>query len=431
MSHPVAIVGSGFSGSMLAARLAECGIASVRIDPSDRLGPAYATTFAGHLLNVRSGRMSAVEARPDDFLQWLEGQSPERADPDGFAPRRDYAAYIRDRLVRVEADHPGLMSRIDGRVCAAGGDGVTLEDGRQVLARAVVLATGNPPPGTAAAVALRVVPDPWVDRALDRIGLDDSLVIIGSGLTMVDVILSLLGRGWRGQAVALSRRGLLPRTHHARPDVGARPTPGILQGPLSHRLRAARAMAGHRGWRTMMEALRPLTADLWAAASPQERARFVRHLRPWWDVHRHRIAPSVGGIMTTLLADGRLSVIAGRAGRLVADDTGVRLDWTRRGMPCEPLSGDWLIDCSGPRHDPASDPLIAPLIAMGRARMDALGLGLDLDPQGRVRGADGQADGRLYVLGPPARAAFWETIAVPDIRRRIEDIVAALASPAA
>jgi uncharacterized NAD(P)/FAD-binding protein YdhS len=88
---------------------------------------------------------------------------------------------------------------------------------------------------------------------------------------------------------------------------------------------------------------------------------------------------------------------------------------------------DRVIDCSGPGHDPRRDPLTAPLLASGRARLDPLRLGLDLDEAGRARGRDGSPDQALFVLGPPARGAFWETVAVPDIRIRIEELASILA----
>jgi len=424
----VAIVGGGFSGAMLAARLAECGVASVLIERQPVVGPgvAYSTPFDGHLLNVRSGRMSALDGAPDHFVDWLGIHHPDLADPEAFAPRRVYGDYIRDRLAAVEATHPGGIERVRGEVTAIAPDGVRLADETPISARAVVLATGNPPPRTAGDAAA-IIADPWAPTALDRIGPEDDLVIIGTGLTMVDMVLMLDSRGWRGRATALSRRGLLPRPHLTRTDCAAGLDRAVTSGPLSQRLRAARRVAGAEGWRGLMECLRPLTADLWAEADPAMRARFVRHLRPWWDVHRHRLAPVVAATIDRLITEDRLTLMAGRVRRIDARDDGVAVDWTARsGAVGRPLTGRWLIDCTGPGHDPAADPLTGPLLASGRARLDTLRLGLDLDPSGRVVDAQGRANPGLYVLGPPARAAFWETIAVPDIRKRIEDVAAAL-----
>ncbi len=424
----IAIVGGGFSGAMLAARLAERSQASVLIDRTGDfgLGVAYSTPFEGHLLNVRSNRMSAVDGRPGDFVEWLRTHAPDHADPEGFAPRRLYGRYVQDRLAAVEAAHPGRIERRLGSAVAIEPDGVRMADGSRVAARAVVLATGNPAPRTASALP-GVISDPWALGALDRIGAEDDVLIVGTGLTMVDMLQALDAAGWRGRATALSRRGLLPRAHGDLPDAPAELSPEAVAGAPSRRLAAARALSNDFGWRRVMEGYRPITARLWAEAGTGERASLVRHLRPWWDVHRHRIAPQIGQFLDRLAADGRLVVHAGRLGAVTSGDRGVTVQWRpRRGPPQPPLRARWLLDCTGPGHDPASDALTAPLIAAGRARLDALRLGLDLDPDGRVLDAEGRPDPTLYVLGPPARAAFWETIAVPDIRKRIEDVASAL-----
>lgn len=427
----VAIVGGGFSGAMLAARLAELGRASTLINrtPDFGLGVAYSTRFEGHLLNVRSGRMSAIADRPDDFVDWLAAFQPSLSDPEGFAPRCLFGLYVQSRLAEVETAHPGLILRRVGDVVAIDPDGLRLKDGDFVAADRVVLTTGNPAPRSTAAADAggAVIPDPWAHGALDPIATDDDLVLIGTGLTMVDVLVCLKAAGWRGRATALSRRGLLPRAHGTHPDTPAQPTAKLMSGPLSDRLVEARRLSSSGGWREMMEGLRPLTAELWAEADPRSRGRFVRHLRPWWDVHRHRVAPVVANVIDRLREEGHLDIVSGRVRTLHDEGHAIRLGWTPRSGPARPaLSGRWLIDCTGPGHAPDSDPLVAPLIRSGRVRLDPLGLGIDLDPSGRALGADGVPDPRLYVLGPPARAAFWETIAVPDIRKRIEDIVAGL-----
>ncbi|MES2862188.1 MAG: FAD/NAD(P)-binding protein [Pseudomonadota bacterium] len=428
----VAIVGGGFSGSMLAARLAERGVASTLINRTADfgLGVAYSTPFDGHLLNVRSARMSALADQPDHFVRWLEAIHPDLADPDGFAPRRIFGRYVQARLAQVEAAYPGLITRVAGEVATIESDGVLLSDGRRILAQVVVLATGNPAPRIASDDgAERVIGDPWAPGALDPISLDDDVVIIGTGLTMVDMLLMLEARGWRGKATALSRRGLLPRAHGERPDPVRPPTPELLTGPLSGRLAEARRLSSTLGWREVMEGLRPITADLWREADPATRSRIVRHLRPWWDVHRHRLAPAIGATIAGLIAEGRLTVRTGRVRSVTPSPDGVNVDWRPRKGPAQPgLTGRWLIDCTGPGHAPEADPLTGPLLISGRARLDPLRLGLDLDGMGRVLDRDGRADPTLFVLGPPARAAFWETIAAPDIRKRIEDVVAVLSA---
>lgn len=429
ISDQIVIIGGGFSGAMAAARLAERGMASTLIDAGGDfgLGVAYSTPFDGHLLNVRANRMSAVEGRPDDFVRWLSAHHPDHADPDGFAPRRLYGLYVQDRLRAVEAAHPGLIARLNARVVSLEGTDVVLDDGRRISGRAVVLATGNPAPRTASGSSPRVISDPWARGALDDIGATDHVAIIGTGLTMVDMAVWLNARGWRGPLFALSRRGLGPRAHHDHPEAPLPVSPELADGPASARLSAARRLAKDGQWRALMEGLRPVTGDLWRAADAATRTRLVRHLRPFWDVHRHRIAPAIAAEIEALSDAGRLTVTAGRVVSIAGAGDAVTLTFRPKGATAtETVAADWLIDCTGPGHDPARDPLTGPLISTGRARLDPLRLGLELDDSGRVLTTDGTPDPTLMVLGPPARATFWETVAVPDIRKRIEVLTEAL-----
>lgn len=406
----VAIVGGGFSGAMLAVRLAERGVASALINrtPDFGLGVAYGTDCDAHLLNVRSARMSAVEDRPDDFVDWLRATHPDQADPASFAPRRLYGLYLQDRLAAAEISHPGLIERLVGEAIAIETDDVRLADGRLVLADTVVLATGNPPPSLLGQ-GPRVIADPWAPGALDPIGAHEDILIVGTGLTMIDMLLALQARGWRGTATAVSRQGLLPLPHGAAPDTPAEPDADLVTGPASIRVRAARRQAKRDGWRPVMEGLRPLTARLWIEADAALRRRWLRHLRPWWDIHRHRVAPQIDATVAALIASGRLVVER------------------RRVEPGEVAGDVWTLDCTGPRQDPAADPLTASLLTDGRARWDALDQGLDLDADGRLIAADGSAHSRLFALGPPTSAAYWESTAVPDIRKRIEALAQRIA----
>ncbi len=429
----VAIVGGGFSGAMLAARLAEAGVRSTLIDRSGVFGPglAYSTPFEGHLLNVRADRMTAVEGRSTDFVDWLRDNCPQYADPDGFAPRRLYGEYLQHRLIGVRLAHPGMIELVTAEVAAIERDGVRLGDTQTLKADAVVLATGNPAPRVAGPIGAersrRVLGDPWALAALERIGTDDEVIIVGSGLTMVDMALWLDANGRKGRIKVLSRRGLTPRAHGAQHDHPKPPTGDMLAGPASRRLAAARRLAADGDWRGVMEGLRSLTARLWTEADAATRARWVRHLRPWWDVHRHRIPSGVAEAMNRLATSGRLSIASGRVERIEADADRVSVRWRPRdGSDQPPITGQWLIDCTGPGHSPADDPVTGPLIRTGRARLDPVGIGLDLDARGRVVASDGSPDDRLYALGPPARAAYWETTAVPDIRKRIEALVETL-----
>lgn len=416
----VAIVGAGLSGSLLAALLAARGRDCTLIERSGvfGLGLAYSTTNDSHRLNVRSGRMSAIADDPTHFVRWLEATGHWDADPNAFAPRRVYGRYIQDLLAQAERNGPGRIERITGEVIGLTDDGVRLADGRAFASDQVVLVTGNPAPQNAGAGA-GVIPDAWAPGALDRIEPSDDVVILGSGLTMIDVVLELEDRGWTGRATAISRRGLLPRPHDAtQAHPTARPP---VDAPLSHRMKAFRAHAADIGWGVAMDELRSINANLWSQLSDAERSRFLRHLRPWWDVHRHRIATDVARRLEALISADRLDVRAGRLDRVEPSGEAAIIHWRPRGArTSEAIPARALIDCTGPGVDPtrSDDALTAALLEGGQARPDPRRLGLDLDSASRVLSRDGSPSERLFILGPPSRAAYWEVVAVPDIRVR-------------
>lgn len=423
---PVVIIGGGFSGTMLAARLAEKGRASLIVEQEETLGlgVAYGTSDDAHRLNVRAANMGAMAADPAQFLNWLQANHPDLADGDAFISRRLYGLYLRERFENVRQAYPDLIKTVRGHATAIEGHQVLLDDGRSLASSAIVIATGNPAPRIEnASSSPRIINDPWTDDALIAIQPNDRLFILGTSLTMADMVLGLIKKGWTGKAVALSRRGLMPRPHL----VGHPPAPPMpdaaLNGPLSQRLHAVRKMAQGIDWQRVMDGYRPITGRLWQEATHGERSRFLRHLRPWWDVHRHRIAPDVFETLSQLQSEGRLAVHAGRLNDIAPQGDELDIRWTpspRNADRSGQTRVNWFINCTGPAHDAAHTPLTASLIAAGRARLEPLGQGLDLDTDGRLVNRDGQSEPALFALGPPTRAAYWESTAVPDIRQRIE-----------
>lgn len=422
----IAIVGAGFSGTVLAARLLRAGVDVALIDRLDH-GPGLAYGAAGghHRLNVRSGRMSAFPEDPDHFVDWVARRGQWRAEPDLFLPRGVYGLYLRDVLSEAERAGPGKVERVIGEAVDLEPDGVRLADGRLIAAGRIVVATGNEAPARTPKAA-GVVADPWAPRALDRLGQDDDVVILGSGLTMVDVVLELLDRDWRGVATVLSRRGLLPRVH-GEGDIRVLPRQPA-SGALSRRLGDFRRRARLIGWRPAMEEMRGRNADLWAQLTLTERRRFLRHLRPWWDVHRHLMAPEIAARIRRLERDGRLRIRAGNVLDADSKEDGVEVLFRPRGTHEHARArGSLLIDCTGPAPlQSDANPFLRALVRQGLARPDALGLGLETDRRGGLLAADGSATGRLFALGPPTRGVHWEITAVPDIRERARDLAVRL-----
>jgi uncharacterized NAD(P)/FAD-binding protein YdhS len=437
----VAVVGAGFSGALLALHLLKVGPMDLQISLIDRAGGfgrglAYGARNPRHLLNVRVGNMSAWPDDPGHLAAWLTTQG-ETADPAAFISRETYGAYLSAQLraavsnggagrLLLEHDQVTNIARVGGRLT------LTLGLGHALEADAVVLAMGNLPPAAPPGAGIETLPagayaaDPWDPAALEDLDAEAPVLLLGTGLTMVDVAIDLETRGHRGPILALSRRGLVPRRHHGAPhDANLRLPPAE---PLSTRLAAFRWRAAAIDWRVAIDEVRPATQDLWRAAGEAERRRFLRHLRPWWDVHRHRMAPQIAD---WLERHPRLSIAAGRLQRVAFEDERVRVDWRPRGAAVEAtLRVARIINCSGVGADlrRSRDPLLRHLVDTGGARLDPLGLGLEIDADGRVLCADGHADGALWAVGPITRGALWEITAVPDIRAQVAQVAASLAA---
>lgn len=403
-------------------------------------GVAYATEVDGHLLNVPAASMSAHAEEPAHFVGWLKGKGRQVEDG-AFLPRGLYGTYLQEILGR-SADVSTVSADVQSLGVDDGGITLALSDGRSLGVDQAVLCMGNFPPVSPVEEHIdehcvdHYVADPWHSGRLFEVKPDDTVVLIGTSLTMVDVVLELVARGHRGRLVAVSRRGLLPAAHRkaqpARSPFTLEHLPNDMAN-LVHVLRAAADEEQSRGgdWRTIVDSLRPHTQALWKRLPMAERHRFMRHVRPYWDIHRHRLAPQVAEQLADLQRAGRLEIVAGRVHEITARADGVRVRIARRRSAArEVVDGGWVINCSGPALDYSriDDPLLVSLFAGGFVRPGPLRLGLDVDDDYRVIDRTGSASARLFAIGPVIRGVLWETTAVPDIRRQCAALAKTLAA---
>ena len=446
---PVAIIGAGFSGTMAAIQLL------ARLSPdrgvllcerAEQFGPgrAYATGNPDHLLNVRAANMSAFPDRPGHFTDWLagldDGAGPGiRVTPAGtFAARGLYGRYLAELLTGAVTGADALRLRLvndaivdirqeDGRLSLHSAGGRTFAAAGAVLAMGNLVTPAEPPS--------RYRFDPWRSDAFAPLHAHLPVMIVGTGLTMVDAVMTLRRRGFEGRIVALSRRGLVPAVHA---PAAALPLPALSAkertslSALCARIRTevGVAVAAGTDWRGVIDALRPVTDQLWLGFSDVERGRFLRHLRPFWDVHRHRSAPPAGAAIADEIAAGRLVV---RAGRVVAiEDRPSHASVTVRPRGTdgrETLDVQCILDARGIGTVAGTrDPLLSRLIARGLVRPGPFGIGLDAAPDLSLRRDAGEPDARLWTLGPLLRGVFWECTAVPDIRNQAAALAQAVAA---
>lgn len=472
----IAIVGAGFSGTLLASQLlrqAQRPLRLLLIERSGRFGAgvAYGTEDPGHLLNVSAGAMSAWPEDPSHLLRWLDLNRsaladllPDRVDASSFLPRRIYGLYLqsilaeaeglateRSSLQRIVADVIDLepldsdgfqvtalqatTSRATGSratgLRATGSRGYRLHCNGHAPLRAdqVVLAWGNSalPPRLQSTQAIR---HGWAPDATADLAPEASVALLGTGLTMVDMVVSLQRQGHRGPLVALSRHGFRPNAHRCVEPLGdwlaPEQAPSTVVG-LWRLIRKRVAQAHQQGqdWRAVIDGLRPRTQQLWARLDQRERRRFLRHAAVVWDVHRHRIAPDLEALLENLEANGRLRILPARLLAQTPEAAGLRLSIRRRGRAeSEPLRVDRLILCTGIPLDYAcgEQTLVGRLRERGLLQPDALGLGAQCDPGGTLLDAIAQPQPNLHTLGSPRKGQLWESIAVPELRLQARDL---------
>ncbi len=468
-SYDVVIVGAGFSGSLTAIQLLAAPQDQERVPVSIALvekelsafgrGVAYNTPCARHLLNVPAGKMGAFPDRLDDFLRWLEAHPEATAElgltevnAGTFVPRVLYGKYVASLLDHAATRSDGRLRRIVGEAVdivptRPGGDGplrLELADGRRLRARRVVLALGTFPPGDPRLRdarfhrSSRYLYSSWSAETHARLAAPGDALILGSGLTGLDLLLTLQNRKREGALHVLSRHGVFPQPHRA----GLSVWPAFLRaGELPTTVRAmlrivreqiTQAEAQGSNWRAVVDALRPFTQEFWQGLSQVERSRFLRHLRARWEPHRHRAAPEVLAVKDELEHFGRLVCHRGRIERIAEVDGGSALEviFQPHGKSGErkTLRVNYVVNCTGPEcnYHRLGDPLVASLFSRGLARPDALMLGLDVAADGALLDVNGTVSHRLFTLGSPRKGRLMETTAVPELRVQARDLATRL-----
>ncbi|NTE36714.1 FAD/NAD(P)-binding protein [Agrobacterium tumefaciens] len=443
MSYDVALVGSGFSAICTAAHLlsslpAEASIAIVGDESDFGRGTAYRTELPYHRLNVPAGRMSVFPDRPDDFVDWL-AENGIADNPLLFASRGDYGLYLRDRLAGLlrSREQRARVDFVRARASAcrpdgAGGFSFALENGEQLRAQNVVLCLGvgaaSLPVQTVAREEegpQRIIGHCWQPGWLSKIKAGDRICILGSGLTMIDQVLTLRGKGHQGPIHVLSRRGLVPHPHVSPPSPPVEPNLPEGSTEISWLLHALRKQVRDGApWRTVMDGLRPQTQSLWQRLTPAQRGRFLRHALPWWNIHRHRIAPEVSRAFGKLLSDGVLEIHAGYLRSMEEGEEGIAVRYRRRHTQIlKELQVDWVVNCTGmERAGIGHSRLLETMRGDGVILLDPFGLGVEVDRQSRLLRTDGRSWPGLFAAGALTAGRFWEITAVPDIRVQAQKI---------
>ena len=417
------------------------------VEPRDVPGPglAYTARRPEYLLNVRPGALSLYPDAPTHFADWLRQQPESAAAMPEFAPRATYGRYLNEELTTALAGtdkvkwHP--TSAVTARLRPDGCRAVELADGTTILSNVVVLALGNFPPPPPAGPDHRYLhhpgyhADPWALGNLRRIGPDEAVLLIGSGLTAVDVLLALRQDGHRAPVTVVARHGRWPAAHGPvgppypsfYPELAAETTVAGVVAVFKKHLRAAAAQG--IDWRPVLDSLRPDLGRIWAAWPLAEQRLFLRRLSGLWAVTRHRSPPENAEAVAALTATGMVELHVGTVREILPDGDALRVRVRPTGA-----AGGWhearhVVCCTGPLLDYAriEDPLVQSLRDAGHLTPDSLHLGMLTDAHGALRGADGRVSSTLFTLGPSRRPAYFESTAVPELRQQAATLAAELA----
>jgi uncharacterized NAD(P)/FAD-binding protein YdhS len=442
-SRTIAIVGAGFSGTTVATQLLrlprETPLRIVLIERAQvGRGAAYGRHGFPYLLNVPAARMSANPADPSEFLAFASRRDAQ-THPADFLPRELYGDYLEAALADAEAaaGERCELVRVCDQVIAlerpprAGRVQLHLEGGPCIDADAVVLALGQPAPAELPgheklARPVRYLSNPWA--APLRFRANETVLLAGTGLTMADVAVAAASANRTVRLHAMSRHGLLPapQTDALRPHEATDPAPLLRAASqsLPQLVRAVRALTEETerkggDWRDAIAGVREIVPALWERLAPRERRRFLRHMRAYWDVHRHRLAGPTWSALQQLHRSGALQLHAGRILDLQPSGHRVRVAWQPRGSRApQNLTVDRVINCTGPDYDltRTRERLLRSLVAQGLVQRDPLGLGLLTDANDALIDASGRSAANLFYIGPMLRATHWESTAVVELR---------------
>ena len=443
----IVIIGAGFSGAVTTVQLLRqhhtAPMRVVLVNGGERIarGMAYGTQSPDHTLNVPAGNMSALEDDAEHFLRFARTVDM-RIDSGSFVPRQLYGDYLESLLEQTERDAPPhvKLERVFRYVASihpandAAGLVAQLDDGSTILADHIVLALGYfpstlPIAGKGILSSKRYLGDPWEAGRMARIPVDQPVLLLGTGLTMVDTATTLLKQNPARPIIAVSRRGLVPHPHrHDGHRHGGDSGPRAIWGEATtvreqlceFRRYVRRIAAQGRDWRDAMALLRPVATDIWLEYTEKERKRFLRHVQPYWDIHRHRLSPTLHQQLTESFQAGVIQTFAARIIGFDENTTDIEVTLRRRGAAQTiVVHAGAVINCTGPCADPrhSGNELVKQLLRDGLIRADRLGLGLEVGSDCAAIDQHGTSSDSLFYIGPWLKATYWEATAVPDLRR--------------
>lgn len=446
----ITIIGGGVSGVFLAIQLIRqktklpLNITVIEKENEPWLGAAYSTDKPFHLLNVRASRMSALAGEDNHFLLWLN-ENGYAIGADDFAPRAVFRKYVEDVFQKTMAEKPSNISFQFVRGQAVHIEPVNeykavvhLKDQQKFRSDFIVLALGNFTSNSSLTEdpALRAnssyYDNPWARNVLDNLKRSASVLILGTGPTMIDTVLTLYYQKHQGRITALSRHGLLPAKHilsKIYPDFSdeMKDVVSLSEAVGIVRKHIAIAEKNGTGWRAVIDSMRPFTQELWMNISTQGKIDFLKYYKTYWEVSRSRMPDECATVIYEMINSGTLMVIAGRINAFEKRSSRIAVNYATAGQS-HTILADGVINCMGPglNFERIKDPLVESLIKQGMVCNSEAGVGVNALPDGTIIKKDGRRSGNMYTLGSPLRGVLWETVAIPELRVQAKELAASI-----
>lgn len=433
----VAIIGAGFSGISAAYNLSRLTDKPLKITLCDvdikNSGLAYSTSNPSHLLNVIANKMSALEDDENHFVSWLINNpwTLKYAEnikdiPNQYMPRFVYRHYLQSLIDNIKTNSSSkvnikLLNKEVIKIYTANNQKkIILKDNSSFYANIIILACGNFKSVDKYFFhsQYEYISNPWDFASLKKIPRNNAVLIIGTGLSMIDTVLSLQDQQHNGQIYAISRRGLVPQTHTNYSDIANfsfEELPTKLSALVQYLRKIIHNLKPDKDWRSVLDALRPHSQNIWKNLSNREKKRFLKYLMPYWETHRHRIPPQISKRINSLRNEKKLKITAGKIVQIGPNQIKIHTS-----CEAEPFEPNYIINCTGPGTSfiNSKNPLLQFLANEGIIKPDSLGLGIAVSNNGAVIDQKDTISNWLFTLGPLCRGTFWECTSVPDIRKQ-------------
>jgi uncharacterized NAD(P)/FAD-binding protein YdhS len=446
MRSKIIIIGGGLSGTLVAMQLAQLssGYEVLLVEKNPELlgrGVAYQYDFTHQPLNVVAAGMSLFPDRPMDFVEWLENNHfkynhlIDDVSPQAFIPRKIFGDYVLENLEKVQHETQGrLQIRIDEAISVfdyGARKTVVLASGSALHADHVILALGNFPPAdlfptdNPVQIDPRYYGSPWTDKVYSQLVGNEDILLVGSGLTAVDIVLGLILRKFQGKVTILSRRGRFPLPHDLSHPAFQFSEPEI-QHPRKMLLWIRKLIRKNSTvpWMAVLDGLRPYTQKIWLNWTLVEKKYFLKKIRPYWEIARHRIPAKSSARLNNMINTGQLALKKGYIIDATTTDSGINITYRTEQNDVSQVFHK-VINCTGPESNyrKVRFPIISDFIMRGKVKTDELGLGIECTPEGRIINKQGQIEDGLWCIGPMRKSVLWETTALRELREQASELV--------